>query len=186
VILISRGCSVSREAKGTITPESAAKLKAISNEYQGSLNKADIGKLGVEIAKAFDDEDTPASAHSPVLAIPFSGATADAAQSKLADSAFALVYGRLSIAHAGKVGLSKEPLGALDASAGADRGREHHSRYVVCGGITASGATAALTVDIVSVRDGTVAWTGSYPVAGTDPATIAADVDAHLPSLDDE
>jgi hypothetical protein len=36
------------------------------------------------------------------------------------------------------------------------------------------------------VSDGTVVWSKSYPVAGADPAKIAAEVDSHVPALDED
>jgi len=36
------------------------------------------------------------------------------------------------------------------------------------------------------VADGSLAWTKSYPAKDADPAAIAADVESHIPALDDD
>jgi hypothetical protein len=187
LLLISRGCSRKTETHEPISPETAAKLKAISEVYQGSSNKADIGKLGADIARAFasEDGDSPKD-QRPLLAIPFAADAKNAVAARLADSTFALVFGRLSISKQGKVGLNKEPMAFLDTTGAAERGRASHATYVLCGGIENGGAAPVLTVDIVAVADGSVSWTKSYPTANADAATIAADIESHVPSLEDD
>ncbi len=87
------------------------RLKAISEDYQGSINRNDIVKLATEIAKDFsDDSEKGAAEGSPLLAIPFTAPAGDAAAEKLADSTFAMAYGMVSIAHQGQVSLTRDPL----------------------------------------------------------------------------
>jgi len=187
VVLTTRGCLHRREANEPISPETAAKLKAISEKYQGSSNAADIGKLGADIAREFaDKDDVPAGDRTTLLAIPFNAEGSSPGVAKLANSAFAILYGRLAISHQGKVGLGAEPLASLDTGAAAARGGKSHSKYVICGGIENRGTASVLTVDIVSVSDGSVAWSKSYPAENIDPAGVADEVEAHLPSLADE
>jgi len=200
IVVLSRGCSrpappasaVSPQTSAaapqasTVSPETAQKLKAIAEKYQGSSNKGDIAKLGLEIAREFsraagDNEKEG----SPLLAIPFTAPAENPADAKLADSTFALLYGRLSISVRGQVGLSKQPLPSLDISDAVDRGRESHSSYVICGGIEIRGTQHVLTVDIVDVSGHSLVWSKSYPVDGADPAAIAPEVESRVPSLDD-
>jgi hypothetical protein len=186
--VLTRGCSRSPPppgATGTISPETAEKLKAIAGEYQGGSKKSDIAKLGVDIAREFSrDAGENARETRPLLAIPFLAPADSPADAKLADSTFALLYGRISISHQGRVGLSKEPLPSLDVGGALERGRESHSSYVLYGGIENSGAARVLTVDIVEVSDGSVVWSKSYPVANADPAAIAPEIEARIPSVD--
>jgi hypothetical protein len=187
-MLLSRGCSRTHkvETAPPISPEAAAKLKAISENYKGSTNIADVGKLGLEIARAFDKGDKAAPGDdSVVLAIPFNSTGGSPDIAKLADSAFAVLYGRLAMAHQGDLGLSKEPLASLDPGAAAVRGRASHSKYVICGGIETHEEKPVLTVDIVEALGGSVAWSKSYPAETLDGAKIADDVEAHMPTLDD-
>jgi TolB-like protein len=78
-----------------------------------------------------------------------------------------------------------EPLPSLDSGAAVERGRAKHSTYVLYGGIDNQSAVQRLTLKIVAVEDGSVVWSRSYPAAGLDPAKIAAEVDAKVPSLED-
>jgi hypothetical protein len=186
IAFLSRACSSPDEHPAKISPAEARKLNEISQNYQGSSNKADIAKLGAQIARAFSDEARENPARSPLLAIPFSAPSGDPAAQKLADSTFALVYGRVAISRHGHVGLTDEPLPSLDTGVAVERGRATHSMYVLYGTIDNQAAVQSLTVKIAVVADGSVLWSKSYPAAGADPAKIAAEVDSKVPSLKDE
>ena len=170
-------------AASTISPADAGKLKDIADSYQGS--SSDITKLGMQIAQTFASEAGVqlATTQAPVLAIPFGAPKGDAAARKLADSAFAQVYGRLSISHHGHVGLSPLPLTAFDNGAAVARGHERQAKYVLYGAVDPQ--THSLTVRLVSVKDGSVLWSESYPVTGADPAAIAAQVEAKMPTAEE-
>lgn len=186
VVLMSRGCSLMEPGNRSekLSSADAEKLKQIANAYQAS-DEAGVAKLGAEIARQFTDKTggNPA-ARNALLAIPFTVPPGDTAARKLADATFAELYGRVAISHHGHVGLTDQPLSSLDASAAVERGRAQHSEYVLYGAVDPS-ATPSLTVRLVEVADGSVLWSKSYPVAGADPARIAAEVDSRVPSLDD-
>jgi TolB-like protein len=175
----------SHEHSGSISPADAKKLNEISQNYQGSLNKADIAKLGAQIAREFTDgaADKPGEAQ-PLLAIPFSAPSGDPVAQKLADSAFAQVYGRIALSHRGRVGLTDEPLSSPDVSAVVEQGRAHHSKYVLYGSVEKQSAAQSLTVKMLVVADGSILWSEAYPVAGADPAKIAAEVDSKVPRIE--
>jgi len=179
-------CNSSRhEDSADISPAKVEKLKAISEKYQGSLNKNDVLELGTQIAKEFsDDSDRAPSDFGPLLAIPFTAAAGDKAAEKLADSAFAMVYGMVSLSHRGQVSLAKEPLLSRELGAALERGRASHSTYVLVGTVDSNDGAQALTVKIATVSDGSVVWSKSYPAAGADPAKIASEVDAKIPPLE--
>jgi len=172
----------------TISPADAKKLHEIADGYQGSSNPSDIAKLGVQIAQTFANEvrKEEEAAQSPLLAIPFGAPSGDAAAHKLADSVFAQVYGRVAISHHGHVGLVNEPLASLDTAPAVARGHEHAAKFVLFGAVGPQSPAQSLTVRLVSVADGAVLWSESYPVAGADPAGIAARVDAKVPDLEDD
>jgi TolB-like protein len=186
IALLSKGCSSSDDRPERISPTNARKLKEISEHYQGSSNKADIAKLGAQIAREFADEAGNHAAQAALLAIPFSVASEDPAAKKLADSTFAQIYGRVAISHHGHVGLDNAPLPSPDPEAAVDRGRAKHSMYVLYGAISNQEAVQTLIVKIVAVADGAVVWTQSYPATGADPAKIATEVDSNVPALQDE
>jgi hypothetical protein len=185
IALLSKGCSYRDHESRRAAPADAEKLKAISDKYHGSLDNGDIAKLATQIARIASDEggETPQD-KSPVLAFPFTAPAGDAAGAKLADSAFALVYGKIAISHHGKVGLNKKTVPCGDLQAALESGRSMHSLYILCGVVGDAGAGQALTVKIASVADSSVTWSKSFPVKGADPTQIAAEVDAQVPALD--
>jgi TolB-like protein len=187
VALLSKGCSSGQHESTRLSKADAQKLKAIAEQYRGSSDKADVAKLGAQIAKAFSDEAADQTmARSPLLAIPFTAPAGDSAAEKLADSSFAQVYGRVSISHPKLVGLTKDPLSSRDLGAALERGRANHSTYILYGTVDKEGSPLALTVKIVRVENGAVVWSKSYPAEGADPANIAAEVDSKIPSLEDD
>jgi TolB-like protein len=170
IALLSRGCMPSDERSGSISSADAKKLN-----------------LGAQIAREFTDgaSDKPGEAQ-PLLAIPFSAPSGDPVAQKLADSAFAQVYGRIALSHRGRVGLTDEPLSSPDVSAAAEQGRAHHAKYVLYGAVDQQAAAQSLTVKMLVVADGSMLWSESYPVAGADPGRIAAEVDSKVPRIGDD
>jgi hypothetical protein len=182
--LISRCDTTADKDSDEVTPAKVEKLQSISKEYQGTLKKNDIVRLGKEIAREFaGDAGEAAAAGSPLLAIAFTAPAADAEGAKLADSAFAMTYGMVAISHRGQVGLTKDPLPSTDLGAALERGRANHSTYVLCGNVDEAGGARVLTVRIAAVADGAVVWSKSYAAGEADATKIAADVAAHIPSL---
>jgi TolB-like protein len=172
-----------------VSAADARKLRDIADSYQGSTNAGDITRLSIEMAKAFSSEvgKDLAAAENPLLAIPFAAPAGDASAKKLADAAFAQVYGRIALTHHGHVGLMQEPVTPLEAATAAKAAHQHDAKYVLFGSVNPAAATAqSLTVKLVSVADGKLIWSGSFPVAGADPAAIAAQVDARVPALEDD
>ncbi len=181
--LISHCGSSKHKQTADIPPAEVEKLKAVSGKYQGTLSKDDLIKLGTEIAKnVSDDSDKDDADGSPLLAIPFTAPAGDAAAQKLADSAFATAYGKVSLSHHGQVSVTTDPLPSRDLGAALERGRAHHSAYVLCGTVDTVGKSQELTVKIAKVADGTVVWSKTYP-APADPAAMAAEVEAKIPPL---
>jgi TolB-like protein len=183
---VGKSCSSDHTAPARLSTDDDKKLKAIAEKYQGSAKPGDIAKLGLDIAHevAKESADTPDD-NKPLLVVPFTIATRDTPAAKLADTTFAQLYGRLSLSHQGQVGLSKDPLQALDVGAAVERGHASHSSYVISGGTKASEGNEVLTIEITKVSDGIILWTKDYPAAGSDPATIASEVEAKVPSVED-
>jgi hypothetical protein len=195
VLLLSRGCTPAHhrtDKPEAMSPAAVEKLKEMSGAYQSSADKADIAKLGTQIAGEISGATAEKSAERhPLLAIPFAAPAGDAAAAKLADSTFALVYGRIASTHHGQVGLPKDAPPAEDQAAALERGRAARSSYVLWGAVESQAvesqaAVRTLTIKIASVEDGDVVWSKSYPVPAADPKKIAAEVNANVPSLDDD
>src|SRR5258708_8890793 len=186
ILLLSKGCSSGEHRSSRITRGDAEQLHAISEKYHGNIDKKDISQLAAQIARITSDDavETP-TARSPLLAIPFTAPAGNIEAAKMADSAFALVYGKIAIAHRGHVGLSPDSVPCEDVKTVVERGRSNHSHYVLCRSIRHDAAAQALSVKIAK-SDGTVSWSKSFPVAGADPAKIAEEVNSHVPSLEED
>ena len=184
IALMSKGCSSDEDRSSRTQKRDAEELNHISEKYHGSFDKKDISQLAAQIARITSDDavETPV-ARSPLLAIPFTAPAGNAEASRIADSTFALVYGKIAIAHRGRVGLSQESARCDDAKPAVDLGRSNHSNYVLCGTIGSENGAQVLSVKFANVRDGTVSWSKAYSVAGADPAKIAEEVNSHVPSL---
>jgi hypothetical protein len=187
IILLSKGCSSNEHHASRPSRSDTEQLHAISEKYHGSFDKKDISQLAAQIARISSDGavETPAE-RSPLLAIPFTAPAGNADAAKIADSTFALVYGKIAIAHHGRVGLSQESAPCDDSKSAVERGRSNHSAYVLCGAIGTEAAAQVLSVKISKVSDGSVLWSKSYPVAGADPAKIAEEVNSRVPELEDD
>ncbi|MEO7205975.1 MAG: TIR domain-containing protein [Steroidobacteraceae bacterium] len=187
VVLLSKGCNSNDHRSSRLASGEAEQLHAISEKYHGSFDKKDISQLAAQIARitSDDDKETPAE-RSPLLAIPFTAPAGNTEAAKIADSTFALVYGKLAIAHHGRVGLSQESAPCDDSKSALERGRSNHSSYVLCGAIGTEAAAQVLSVKISKVSDGSVVWSKSYPVATADPSKIAQEVNSHVPSLEED
>jgi TolB-like protein len=185
--LLSRGCSEGDRHSSQISPQAADKLHAISDKYHGSSDKNDISKLALQIARITSEDaaETPPE-RSPLLAMPFTAPAGDTEAAKLADSAFALVYGKMAMSHHGRVGLSQESVPCGNVKSAVARGRSSHSQYVLCGTIGSDAAVQVLNIKMAKVSDGRIVWSKSFPVAGADPAKIAAEVDSQVPSLEED
>ncbi|MGH8318648.1 MAG: TIR domain-containing protein [Steroidobacteraceae bacterium] len=189
ILILARGCSSSSDHDHTPPVSSAQmqKLEQIGASHSGTWTGADTIKLLAQVAQeipaaARDDSST----FGPVLAIPFAAPAGDVAAQKLAASVFTQVYGRLAIVRHGQVALADQPLPTLDASAAMVQGRAHGSSYIVYGAVAGSAPNQQLTVRIVSVDDGSVLWSKSYPAAGADPASIAAKVSSKVPRTESD
>ncbi len=187
IALLSKGCSSDDHRASRLSSGDTERLHAISEKYHGSFDKKDISQLAAQIARITSDGagETPAE-RSPLLAIPFTAPAGNTEAAKVADSTFVLVYGKLAIAHRGRVGLSQESAPCDDSKSALERGRLNHSAYVLCGAIGTEAAAQVLSVKIFKVSDGSLVWSKSYPVAGADPAKIAEEVNSRVPELEDD
>ena len=184
IALMSKGCVSSDKRSDRASSKDAKTVKEFPGNYDRSLSTPSDTDLGRQIAREVTAEvGERLGGGRPLLAIPFSAPSDDPAAQKLADSAFAQVYGRVELSHHGQVGLTKEPLAAPDLSAAVERGRALHSKYVLCGAVDEPAHN--LTVQMVTVSDGSLLWSQSYSVANADPAKIAAEVNSKVPSLSD-
>jgi TolB-like protein len=177
VAVISRGHS-DREAEADVSVETQKKLDAVANQYKKdpSMN---LSKLAGLVAQEFGD--SAQGNGISVLALPFAAPEGDEGAAKLADSAFAQTYTRMSVArHAHLVaGDAAATSCALDRLL--EQGRAKQAQYVLCGIVDAGGSAQSITVTLAQIKGSKVLWSNQYPVAGADPAKIALDVVGHVP-----
>jgi TolB-like protein len=185
IFFLSHGCTPSHHRTAGPSAADLKKLKAITDQYQGTADPADVARLGAKIAREFSEEGSDRPARNPILAIPFAAPAGDSASARLADTAFAQTYGRLAMSRHGHVNLNQDSEPSRDAKAALQRARASHASYVVYGAVATQGAAPVLTVT-VAAADGTVVWTRSYPAATADPSKIAAEVDSNVPVPDDD
>jgi hypothetical protein len=200
ILVLSKACTPGDEHAARASADHRTRAESaeqIANP-PGSLNGDAATRLGTQIARnvtglvgaatteAAGEAAASARAHRPLLAIPFSAPADNPAAKKLAAAAFGQVFGKVIVSHRGQVSLSAAPLSAPDASAAIERGRAHHARYVLFGAVDEAATPHSLSVEMVSVADGSVLWSESFPVAGADPDRIAAEVDSKVGSLKDE
>jgi TolB-like protein len=184
IVFLSKACTPSSQHAERTSATDVQKIKQLADSAQNSPSATDAAKLGAQIAQEVSNEVAGRSAaRSSLLVIPFGGSSDDAAGKKLADSAFEQTFGRVTVSRHGPLDLLPEPSSSLDPSEMAELGREHHASYVLYGSVDHESTPASLVVRIVSVADGSVAWSASYPVVGADAARIAADIDAKVRTL---
>ncbi|MGB6487015.1 MAG: toll/interleukin-1 receptor domain-containing protein [Steroidobacteraceae bacterium] len=191
ILLLSRCTSSHDQPRDEEPPRISAtqeqKLKELGASHPGNWTAADTAHLIAQIAKQIPAEAADeSSASAPVLAIPFATPAGDAAAQKLAGSVFTQLYGRLAIARHGHVALADQPLPTLATSAALAQGRAHDSSYIVYGAVAGGAPDQQLTVKVINVGDSSVSWSKAYHVTGADPAGIAAEISAHVPTSDDD
>ncbi len=185
VMLISRCNSSTHHATAeNSTPHDIEKLRTIAKGFESGPNKNDLTKLGSAVASEFsEDEDSASAAMSPLLAIAFTAPPDDAAAQDLANESFVLAYGLAVIANSDKVSLAKDPAPQPDLGTALALGRAKHATYVLYGRIARVDAASRLTVEVAKVADGKLVWSQTHDTVGLEPAKLAAEIVAHLPTL---
>jgi len=166
-----------------IPPAKLEKLKSIAEDYKGSGNTSDVAKLGELVAHEFAKEAT--ASRDPLLVIPFSAPATDVAVAKLADSTFAMLYGRIALARQGHVALSPSSLPTPTLAAALERGRASHATHVLFGTVENPGKGPVLDIQLATLESKSVIWTKSYAMTGADAEKIAADVEANIPQREE-
>jgi TolB-like protein len=183
IALLSHG-NASREKNHDVSPDTQRKLDDIASQYKKNPT-TDLAKLGVMVAQEFGKaaEGNGVS----VLALPFTAPGGGEAAAKLADSAFAQSYTRMSVVRHAHVVAADAATANCTLGTMLAQGAAKDVRYVLCGLADAPGPAQALTLALAEVKAGKILWTSQYPIISSDPAKIAVDVAAHLPdSVDDD
>jgi hypothetical protein len=167
------------------TPQNIEKLRVIAKGFQSGPDKNDLAKLGSAVASEFAAEDDNAAVadHSPLLAIEFTAPPDDAAAQTLANDSFVMAYGLAAIANSDKVSITRDPAAKPDLATALELGRAKHATYVLYGHIDAVKAVSRLTVEIAKVADGSIVWSKTHDTNKLEPARLAAEIVANIPSL---
>jgi hypothetical protein len=188
ILFMSRGCASRHHETESVTPATAARLKALTDQYQGG-SPDDAAKLAAQIAHEFTPTPPATPGVAPrvhILVIPFASVGGPADAGKVADAALAQVYGRVAIREGQHLGMAKTPLPTCDLAGMLERGSEAHSEFVVCGASESQAGSSVLTIRIASASEKAFMWSKSYSVQAADPALIANEVDAKLAALEDD
>jgi TolB-like protein len=183
VALLSRGNTV-RESRHEVSPDTQKKIDAVANEYKKNPT-TDLAKLGVMVAQEFGKAAAEASGTS-VLALPFAAPAGGDAAAKLADSAFAQSYTRMSVVRHAHIVAADAAAPNCSLGTMLAQGAAKDTHYVLCGLADAPGPAQALTVALAEVKAGKILWSSQYPIVSSDPAKIAVDVAAHVPDSSDD
>jgi hypothetical protein len=185
LILLDRGCSSGRHV--TVRTPALDELRSLANEYHGSADSADVARLAEKVARDFSKEGVKAAAaRNAVLAVPFIAPAADAAAERIVDSTFAQLYGRIAVAHHGQIGLPATPVRTCELAALIEQGSAQDAQFVLCGAVRGEAPEQSLVVTLAKVADHSIGWSKSYPLAGADPAQVAAEIAAQVPAPDED
>ena len=185
IAVLSKGCSPRHHESAGLSPATVQKLKTISDEYQGSSNKADVAKLGTQIAREFSGD-------------PGVSVTQRARCSRSLSRRPPAMRGREACGLHVRHGV-REDFHVLSRTGGIAQGaadfRDLARPWIAVAPpiqATSSAAPSSVRGHAGAYRydrlggGGTVVWSNSYPAAGADPAKIAAEVDSKVPSLGEE
>ena len=115
--------------------------------------------------------------------VPFTKISSEAPAEKFASAVFASLYGSLTLTHAREVGLFRQSpanTGETGDTALVARAKQSGSSFILAGHLAAEGQPPALTVRVLTVADGTVEWTKTYPTEGSEPTDVAEEIASHL------
>lgn len=182
-----------KKAKPSFT---SADLAAAQKALKESGLPAGLAELGNEVAKRLAAEIRNSdAADKQIVAVPFASGVTDAADAKFLAEVFTPLWGRLSIERAGNTALIATPLPAPSNEALAALGKKLDATFVLGARLvrapapnvppTAEAAPTApatpttdamLEVSLLRGEDGAVAWSQSFPLKDSAPATLATQI----------
>lgn len=183
--------SDSDKSKNAAPPEridraAEATADSIAAAIQKSGEAKDWGKVGEEIGRRFGQAIGQAAvAGKTLIAAPFPRDPEDAAASQFAQAVFSKCYGQLTLARRNDVAVSPELPTEHSNSSFAALGRKLGAGFVLGAQLTKEAdGTRSLAVRLIQSDGGGVAWSGNFPVAGSDASEAGTKVaEAILPLL---
>jgi hypothetical protein len=172
----------------TITPEekaaakraaraAAEKFAEIGQAVTKPGNSEKLANLGSQLARTIAAELKNSESHDKlIVAVPFTRGAASEAEAKFLGDVFTPLYGRLAVGRAGETGMASQALAAVTNESLAALGEGLDAGYVLGGWLASDDGAMILQVRLMKTEDATVAWSGHFPVAGSDPSAIAEQI----------
>jgi hypothetical protein len=132
-------------------------------------------KLAHELAAGAKDSDLTGR---QLVTVPFALGVTNEKDAKFLGAVFTPLYGRLAIERAGETVTVPDPLPAATDEALVALGHRLTADFTLGAWLTQAGDHATLTVRLMKIEDNSVAWTGEYPVAGSDPTAVSDQIAA--------
>lgn len=172
----------------------SAELTEAKKALQASGLPSAFAQFGTDLADRLAAElQRSAATGKHLVGVPFEFGIADVAEAQFVHRVFHVLWGRALLAHPGQAALINTPLASPSDASLVAVGQKLRATYVLGARLTPADAAAGdatppaakiLHVSLVKVADGSVAWSGEFPLAGTEPDALGARIaDALLPGL---
>ncbi|HVT72499.1 MAG TPA: toll/interleukin-1 receptor domain-containing protein [Lacunisphaera sp.] len=132
-----------------------------------------LKQIAREVASSLKDSDL---SDKRVLAVPFALGVTEPADATFLGNVFTPLYGRLAVALGDNTGAVTQPLPGASNDSLRALGERLDARFVLGAWMTHQDGVATLQVRLMQVDPAGVAWSGDYPVAGSDPAALAGQI----------
>ncbi|MDI1319563.1 MAG: toll/interleukin-1 receptor domain-containing protein [bacterium] len=132
-----------------------------------------LAEIARSIAAELKDAD---NSDKKIVVVPFNLGVTNEADAKFLGDVFTPLYGRLAVAHPGETGLSTKLPPPLTDEALIALGQKLDAGYVLGAHLTTENGASTLILLLVKVEDASIAWTARYPVAASDPTTVAEQI----------
>jgi hypothetical protein len=141
-------------------------------------------KIGEEMTRRYGGKGAEA-VPKPLIITPFSRDNQDAVSTQFSQAVFSACYGHLILAQRTDALISPALPGASNDTALATLGKRSRADFVLGAHVAkAEDGTRALAVRLIKSADGSVAWSGDYPLAAGNGAAVGAKIaEAILPLL---
>ncbi len=157
--------------------DAADKLAQTAKDNGKDSTSGAFAELGSKLAKNIADQikDTD-NIDKQIVVVPFALGVTNDGDAKFLGAVFTPLYGRLAVERAGETGVPSKPLPAPSDKELVEVGHRLDAGFVLGAWLARDAGPAILTVRLIKVEDASVAWSGQYPVAGSDPAGVAEQI----------
>lgn len=194
ITLVSTCGDLSSKSRGRKSPEpvvapsaeelervAAATAEQIAAAFEKNAQARDWSKIAEEIGRRVSGERGPERGAKALLLVPLAPDSEDPRATQFAQQVFSRCYGQLVLARRHDAALSPVlPAGSGDDSLAA-LGRQQRARLVFATHLEKNDdGTRRLRVRVIRSEDGGVAWSAEFPVQGSDPKQVSANISAAI------